>query len=143
MSSESVDKELADILAEGYREEMMSLLKYRQIASSLQRLYGSNDLAEIMRDEEMHANLFLEITKDLNLDVAFIGEEALRKELTAIANEELNIVKKYEYLIKSGKIKNERIVNLLKHLIEDSKRHSELLKQLSKKDFKKPAVFKH
>jgi len=142
MSSESVDKELADILAEGYREEMMSLLKYRQIASSLQRLYGSNDLAQIMRDEEMHANLFLEITKDLNLDIAFIGEEALKKELTTIANEELNIVKKYEDLVKSRKIKNEQVVNLLKHLIEDSKRHNEILKKLSETDFKKHAVVK-
>ncbi len=133
LSTKNVDRLIFEILTEGYREEIISLLKYRRLAASLDRLYGSKDLSGILLDEEKHARLFLDLAKELDFDVADIGEQALIKELDDMARSELKISKFYELILTDEKVSNERVLAILRDMVEDSKRHRRMLIELREK----------
>lgn len=133
MNAKTVDRLVLDVLADGYREEIVSLLKYRKLAASLERLYGLKDLSNILQDEERHAKLFLDMAKELDFDIAEIGEQALIKELNDMAQAELKISDEYKGVLNSGTVSNKRVLAILGYMIEDSKRHHRTLTELSER----------
>jgi rubrerythrin len=127
LGAKDVDNLLMDILTKGYQEEVVSLLKYRRLAKSVERLYGSQALNVILRDEERHAKLLLGLAQYMDIDIAKIGENALFEELKTMADFEMSIVNKYEEVLGSELIADEQVLNVLKTMAMDSRRHNRIL----------------
>jgi rubrerythrin len=133
MTKDTTNNQIFNLIVDGSREKIISILKYRKLASSLEHIYGSRELTKILEDEEGHAKLFLELAKSLNIDYAEIGEQAIIKEIKLMADDEFKMAKGYMELKKSGKITNERVLELLNSVAKESSRHHSILIELSDK----------
>jgi len=132
MTAEPGGDPIGALLREAYREEAISLLKYRKLAQSLERLYGSGELLDILRDEEAHARLLVELSRELRYDVGDVGEEALIRELQDMAAGESRMAELYERAMGQIGGRSEYVMETLRVLASDSTRHHKVLTNLSK-----------